>query len=333
CDDHSAHLTGLDGARVALSFYGVGLEFYGNVTLGLKVQVTVDGTLVEPTSNVVVGGGVQVGGANSEQNLLTTVSGLPIGQHAVVFTVQAGADRSLLTFDKLRIIVGHAASFNRTVIDGTDEVNLIYGPPDQHFWSTWNNYEGAVVPPGVSNTSFRASDKKGATIYKKFTGSAYLYYGPCYTNTGSYTLLLDGTANTQPVEYNASVPYQQIIQGCLRGYAGGLSKSGNHEVSITNNQEQSWLTMNWLEIWDLELVQEQQAQAAGGGGSGSGNGAGGSTRFLSHTPNVFFSLFSPLSPSSPLSSPSTSPTMVGGTGLGSLALYTILFRAALAIFQ
>ncbi|KAG8809658.1 hypothetical protein FRC17_003348 [Serendipita sp. 399] len=348
CDDHSAHSTGLNGARLAISFYGVAVEFYGNVTLGLNVQVTLDGTVIEPTPDYTGAinnrTGIVLGGANPARNLLMALSGFPIGQHTVVFTVQAGADRSLLMFDKLRLIIGHATSFTRTIIDGTDEQALTYGPPNQHLWSTWDyTYQGIVVPAGASNTSFRASDKREATIYKKFTGSAYLYYGPCYTTTGAYTLLLDGTANTQPIEYNSSVPYQQAVQACLRGYAGGLSKSASHELLITNNEDQKWLTMSWLEVWQLDLLQEQAQGGGGGGGGGSGNGA------MGHTTNFLLSLFA--SSTSPLLSTTAMRTMttttitmstVGRetssmssmtTAIGSLMLYTLLFRAAFSIFQ
>ncbi|KAG8800931.1 hypothetical protein FRC20_002698 [Serendipita sp. 405] len=341
CDDHSAHLTGLDGAKVALSFYGIGLEFYGNVTLGLRVQVTVDGNLLGDNSGL--------GNGDSNQNLLKKVDGLSLGQHTVVFTVQAGADRSLLTFDYAKVIVGHAKSFNRTVIDGNDEQSLTYGPPEQHLWSTWNNYDGAVVPDGVTNKTFRGSDKKGATIYKKFSGSTFLYYGPCYTDTGSYTIIIDGTANSQPLEYNASVPYQQVVQGCLRGYAGGLSTQTQHEILISNNQDQKWLTMNWLEIWDHEL--EESSGSGGGSGStaGSSNGGGPSNSILSKAPHIFFlsppsyihqlaakaSEIIPWTPEhsdSPALMTSASPIADSMTAFASLAFYTFIFRQFLSVF-
>ena len=78
-------------------------------------------------------------------------------------------------------------------------------------------------------------------------------------------MVLDGNSNTQPQAFNASVPYGQVIEGCLRYYAAGLAGSGVVHEFLATNAEDHWMTLQWLEVWDYQLV-----SGNGGGGGGTG---------------------------------------------------------------
>ncbi|KAG8815591.1 hypothetical protein FRC18_001429 [Serendipita sp. 400] len=255
CDDHSAHVTGLDGAKFALSFFGTGINLFGNLTLGTTFSMNIDG-------NTVSNGLSRGEGADSQ--ILAKVSGLSPALHTLILTVKKGEDiRGLFTFDYAQVLVGNATSFNRTVIDAfSDQLRL--GPAEPRYLESWNRYGGynASVPDGVNFSSFRATDLVGANVYASFKGSTLFYYGPCYTASHAYTVSLDGGANSQPVQLNASVPFTQVVARCLRYYSGGLSTqisdSGSqieHEILITNSQDKKWLTIHWLEMWDFQLVE------------------------------------------------------------------------------
>ncbi|KAG8800687.1 hypothetical protein FRC16_002287 [Serendipita sp. 398] len=279
CDDHSAHVTGLDGAKFALSFFGTGINLFGNLTLGTTFSMNIDGNTVSNGLS---------GGEGADSQILAKVSGLSPALHTLILTVKKGEDiRGLFTFDYAQILVGNATSFNRTVIDAfSDQLRLGPAEPryllvypsfsafsinsprseadNSHSSESWNRYGGynASVPDGVNFSSFRATDVMGANVYAAFKGSTLFYYGPCYTASHAYTVSLDGGANSQPVQLNASVPFTQVVARCLRYYSGGLSTqisdSGSqieHEILITNSQDKKWLTIHWLEMWDFQLVE------------------------------------------------------------------------------
>jgi len=105
-------------------------------------------------------------------------------------------------------------------------------------------------------TSFRV---RRGTLWRTHSddssGSAFFWYGPCYEDTLSYTVTLDGNANSQPQAFNASLAYPfKVVESCLRYYAGGLSRGGAQHEFLATNAEDHWMTLQWLEIWDYELV-------------------------------------------------------------------------------
>lgn len=264
CDEHSAHVTGMDGATLALTFYGTAIHLAGNVTLGMSATYTLDGNAV--TSGTT---------ADSTSQELAKFENLPLGQHTLILTTKIGGAQSTLTFDYATVVLGNVkdGTLKKQYIDAIDN-SIVYGPAGTHHWSDYQLYAGTILPEGVNNETFRATRNKGATLYYKFQGSAFAYYGPCYTDTWAYTVSLDANANTQPVEYNASVPWQQVIEGCLRYFASGLSAKNadgtpaDHEVLVTNSQDH-WMTANWLEVWSYELTEDSSSGSGGTGGSGS----------------------------------------------------------------
>ena len=87
-------------------------------------------------------------------------------------------------------------------------------------------------------------------------------------------LTAGGNANSQPAEYNASIPWQKVVEECLRYFVSGLptkNAAGNpaeHEFLATSSQQGHWVTANWLEVWNYELV---EGASSGGGGGGCGS--------------------------------------------------------------
>ncbi|KIM29252.1 hypothetical protein M408DRAFT_121432 [Serendipita vermifera MAFF 305830] len=244
CDEHSAHATGLDGATFAFSFWGVGVNLYGNLTLGMNFTLAIDGSprAINP-------------GSGQDGQTLAEVQGLSAGQHTALITTIRGGSQSLLTFDKATITMGSATSVNKTYIGGGSSA-VVYGPQPNPPWSSPQTYTGTVTPAGIDDTHYNASDKQGATFYHKFQGAAFFWYGPCYLETGSYTVTIDGNANSQPQQFNASLGYpNRVIESCLRYYAGGLSRgSGQQHEFLATNAENHWMTLQWLEVWDYELT-------------------------------------------------------------------------------
>lgn len=97
CDEHSAHATGFDGATFAFSFWGVGINLYGNLTLGMNFTLAVDGT--PQTINP---------GSGADGQTLAAVQGLSAGQHTALLTAKKGGSSSLLTFDRALVVLGSA---------------------------------------------------------------------------------------------------------------------------------------------------------------------------------------------------------------------------------
>ncbi|KAG8817686.1 hypothetical protein FRC17_011129 [Serendipita sp. 399] len=233
----------LDGAKFAISFFGVGIHLFGNVTSGVTYELNIDGNGV---SN----------GANAEPQVLAKVSNLTPAVHTLTLTVKKGEGGGLFTFDYAQVIIGNATSFERTILDGISSPNLTYGPDEPRYLDSWKPYGAynATVSEGVDEKTFKASDLLGANVHTNFSGSTILYYGPCYAASGAYTIALDETSNSQPIQFNASVPFTPVIARCLRYYASGLSTQAGHKLLITNSQEGSWMMVHWLEVWNFELL-------------------------------------------------------------------------------
>ncbi|KAG9052277.1 hypothetical protein FS842_010219 [Serendipita sp. 407] len=200
CDDHSAHTTSFDGAKFALSFFGTGIYLFGNVTSGMSYELTIDGNGVSNGLN---------GNNDTEPQMLARVSSLKPAVHTLTLVVKKGNSNGLFTFDYAQVIVDSATSFERTILNGTSSSRLTYGPAEPQYLQSWSSYGAynATVPDGVDFNTFKASDLLGANVYTSFSGNTLLYYGPCYAASGAYTVTIDGSPNSQPVQLNASVPY------------------------------------------------------------------------------------------------------------------------------
>ncbi|KAF9010738.1 hypothetical protein BDQ17DRAFT_1421079 [Cyathus striatus] len=204
----SLHITSLDGAALAVRWFGTGIQLYGNITHDANYSISIDGiqTPVNTTTSSVSDG------------LLFSQFDLPQSDHLLSMTVDIGPvpgqpmNTSMLVFDY--------AFIQSSWENNTQPTNQTLPDILIDFHGNWTN---------GTDSSSRASQLQGDTAHIQFLGQAFFLAGTTSPSAGNYSVTLDNSSS--PI-YSAKSSF--TVPNALLFYATGLQENMTHDVLVRN---------------------------------------------------------------------------------------------------
>ncbi|KAF8991034.1 hypothetical protein BDQ17DRAFT_1287786 [Cyathus striatus] len=242
----SLHITSLDGAALAVRWFGTGIQLYGNITHDANYSIFIDGTQTPVNTTT----------SSVSDGLLFSQLELPQSNHLLSMTIDIGPvpgqpmNTSMLVFDY--------AFVQSSWQNNTQPTNQTLPDILIDFHGNWTN---------GTDSSSRASQKQGDTAHIQFLGQAFFLSGTTSPSAGNYSVALDNSS--EPIIYSAKSSF--TVPNALLFYATGLQENVTHDVLVRNEGGGTLEVANggWSVFADGSSLATSTSPSDAGTGSGA----------------------------------------------------------------
>ncbi|KAG8851146.1 hypothetical protein FRB96_009487 [Tulasnella sp. 330] len=251
---NSYHVTGLDGATVALTFHGTAVWVMGvsNCTFDVMLDSTTTTTTLQT-------------GQTTQGGVLATYTGLADGDHTITLRPHPAANANQKLMLDSAIVAMDLGSNpgvqqvslnnqNTTAIQYSPAANWVvqsdHGVPSPFYSTSTLNSSASLNFTGESMSSSTIPHNSSCSfmLHPSIIGPAVAIYGSKNWGHDLYTITMDGHTNT----YNGS-SYWKVGETLLY-FQSGLDPSTSHVVELSDASQTSALTVTRMEVWEVPPV-------------------------------------------------------------------------------